>query len=203
MTDNKTYPEEIFEWRVNRYKEKKRTKLPHDEAAETSRRVNRLVYNDELNLKFPQDFLPPGEETSDGRLPINLFEVKFDYNSITNTTRITGSGGSVVLDNSVCMVDMARHFLEFVQSESCGECTFCRVGTKRLFEILSRICTGKGTIGDIDNLEVLAEKIHISSLCEIGKTAANPVLCTVRNYRKDYEDHIDNNKCRAGKCNLL
>jgi NADH-quinone oxidoreductase subunit F len=114
-----------------------------------------------------------------------------------------GSGGMVVMDDSTCMVDVARYFLAFTQSESCGKCTFCRIGTKRMLEILTRITEGRGREEDIAELEELAGKIRISSLCGLGQTAPNPVLTTLRYFRNEYDEHIRNKRCPAKKCKAL
>ena len=110
-----------------------------------------------------------------------------------------GSGGMVVLDDGDCMVDIARYFLSFTQNESCGKCTFCRVGTKRMLDILNKICSGKGKPSDLEDLEKLAEWTKKGSLCGLGKTAPNPVLSTLKYFRNEYEEHI-NGKCPTGKC---
>jgi NADH-quinone oxidoreductase subunit F len=110
-----------------------------------------------------------------------------------------GSGGLVVLDETDCMVDIARYFLEFTQNQSCGKCTFCRVGTRRMLEILDRLCTGKGKAGDIEKLEELSKQIKMGSLCGLGKTAPNPVLSTIQYFRDEYEAHLAG-KCPSGKC---
>jgi NADH-quinone oxidoreductase subunit F len=107
------------------------------------------------------------------------------------------------MDESTCMVDVARYFLTFIQSESCGKCTFCRIGTKRMLEILTRITEGKGKESDIGELEDLAAKVKISSLCGLGQTAPNPVLTTLRYFRHEYDDHIKNKNCVARKCKPL
>ncbi|MEA3446173.1 MAG: NADH-ubiquinone oxidoreductase-F iron-sulfur binding region domain-containing protein, partial [Bacteroidota bacterium] len=113
-----------------------------------------------------------------------------------------GSGGLVVLDETDCMVDIARYFLTFTQNESCGKCTFCRVGTKRMLEILNRICEGKGKAGDIDELEELGGWVQKGSICGLGKTAPNPVLSTIKYFRDEYEAHIKGS-CPCGKCTAL
>lgn len=114
-----------------------------------------------------------------------------------------GSGGMIVMDEENCMVDIARYFLDFTQKESCGKCTFCRVGTKRMLEILTRITEGKGVQGDIEKLEVLAEQVRKNSLCGLGQTAPNPVLTTLRYYRHEYEAHIQEQKCPSLQCRSL
>ena len=113
-----------------------------------------------------------------------------------------GSGGMVVLDERDCMVDIARYFLTFTQSQSCGRCTFCRVGTRRMLDILDRICAGKGVAGDIERLEELAHAVAGASLCGLGRTAPNPVLSTIRYFRSEYEAHLKGS-CPAGKCRDL
>jgi NADH-quinone oxidoreductase subunit F len=111
-----------------------------------------------------------------------------------------GSGGLVVMDETTCMVDVARFFLEFTQRESCGKCTFCRVGTKRMLEILTRITQGEGREGDLELLEQLAVLVKNNSLCGLGQTAPNPVLTTLKYFRGEYEAHISNRKCPAHQC---
>jgi NADH-quinone oxidoreductase subunit F len=107
------------------------------------------------------------------------------------------------MDETSCMVDMARFFLDFTCNESCGKCTHCRIGNKRMLEILERICGGKGENGDIERLEELAEGIKAGSLCALGQTAPNPVLTTIRYFRNEYIDHIEHKKCTAGQCRDL
>ena len=114
-----------------------------------------------------------------------------------------GSGGLVVLDDRDCMVDMARFFLQFTQAESCGKCTFCRVGTKRMLEILERLCEGKGEPDDLDKLEELADRICRASLCGLGQTAPNPVATTLKYFRDEYEAHLNEKRCPAGRCPAL
>ncbi len=140
---------------------------------------------------------------SGGCVPESLSNVLIDYDSLTATGAIMGSGGMVVMDDSTCMVDVARYFLAFTQSESCGKCTFCRIGTKRMLEILTRITEGRGKEEDIAELEELAGKIRVSSLCGLGQTAPNPVLTTLRYFRGEYDEHIRNKRCPAKKCKAL
>jgi NADH-quinone oxidoreductase subunit F len=140
---------------------------------------------------------------SGGCIPTHLLDTIVDYDSVTATGAIMGSGGMVVMDESTCMVDMARFFLDFTQKESCGKCTFCRVGTKRMLEILTRITEGEGKEGDIELLEELSEKIKTSSLCGLGQTAPNPVLTTIKYFRDEYEAHIIDKKCPAKNCKKL
>jgi NADH-quinone oxidoreductase subunit F len=140
---------------------------------------------------------------SGGCIPAQLQETVIDYESINKTGAIMGSGGLVVMDDTTCMVDVARFFLEFTQRESCGKCTFCRIGTKRMLEILTRITEGKGKDSDIALLEDLAARVKDSSLCGLGQTAPNPVLTTLKYFRSEYEAHITNKKCPAHHCQKL
>ena len=140
---------------------------------------------------------------SGGCIPEYLSDTQVDYDSVNATGAIMGSGGMVVMDETTCVVDIARFFLDFTQKESCGKCTFCRVGTKRMLETLTRITEGNGRDGDIDMLEQLAETIKDSSLCGLGQTAPNPVLTTIRYFRDEYEAHIRDKKCPALSCKAL
>ena len=139
---------------------------------------------------------------SGGCLPASKFDIPVDYESLVAAGAIMGSGGLVALDESDCMVDIARYFLEFTQDQSCGKCTFCRIGTRRMLDILERICTGQGRKGDVEQLESLAVMINKASLCGLGKTAPNPVLSTIKYFRDEYEAHIAG-RCPAGKCKGL
>ncbi len=129
--------------------------------------------------------------------------VPLDYESLDKLGAIMGSGGLIVMDENTCMVDVARYFLEFVQEESCGKCVPCRVGTKRMLEILNRICEGKGQEGDIETLIELGNQIKNTALCGLGQTAPNPVLSTIRHFRHEYEAHIVEKRCEAGVCPRL
>ncbi len=140
---------------------------------------------------------------SGGCIPASLGNTPVDYEKITATGAIMGSGGMVVMDQGTCMVDVARFFLNFTQNESCGKCTFCRIGTKRMLEILERICVGKGEEKDLKNLAELGEQIKSSSLCGLGQTAPNPVLTTIRYFKEEYEAHIKDKKCPAKVCAAL
>lgn len=140
---------------------------------------------------------------SGGCIPEYLSDTIVDYDSVTATGAIMGSGGMVVMDETTCMVDIARFFLDFTQKESCGKCTFCRIGTKRMLEILTRISEGEGKEGDIEMLEELAVQIVESSLCGLGQSAPNPVLTTIKYFRDEYEAHIRDKKCPALKCKQL
>ena len=137
---------------------------------------------------------------SGGCIPVQLHDTKIDYDEVNKTGAIMGSGGLVVMDDTTCMVDIARFFLNFTQNESCGKCTFCRVGTKRMLEILSRIAVGTAQLEDLDTLEELADRIKRTSLCGLGQTAPNPVLTTLKYFREEYEAHITDKKCWAGRC---
>lgn len=140
---------------------------------------------------------------SGGCIPEALLDTPVDYDSIKHTGAIMGSGGMIVVDDSTCMVDMARFFLDFTQNESCGKCVQCRIGTKRMLEILERICTGQGQDGDIEHLEELAIQVRDGSLCGLGQSAPNPVLTTIKYFREEYETHIKEKKCPALQCKSL
>lgn len=140
---------------------------------------------------------------SGGCVPATLLDTPVDYDSLTETGAIMGSGGMVVMDDKTCMVDVAKFFLKFTQEESCGKCTFCRLGTKRMLEILVRITEGKGEAADLQKLEVLADNIRQGSLCGLGQTAPNPVLTTLKYFRHEYEAHIFEKKCPARSCREL
>jgi len=139
---------------------------------------------------------------SGGCVPARLADTPVDYESLREVGAIMGSGGLVVLDDSSCMVDIARYFLQFTQDQSCGKCTFCRIGTKRMLDILQRLCAGKATRPHLDQLERLALQVGAGSLCGLGKTAPNPVLSTLRYFRDEYEAHVAG-RCPAGKCTAL
>ncbi|MBR5315739.1 MAG: 4Fe-4S binding protein, partial [Firmicutes bacterium] len=140
---------------------------------------------------------------SGGCIPAELIDTPVTYEDINKTGAIVGSGGMIVMDEDTCMVDMARYFLDFTKKESCGKCNYCRIGTKRMLEILERITSGEGQDGDIELLEELAGKIKDGSLCGLGQTAPNPVLTTIRYFRNEYEDHIYNHTCTAKSCKAL
>lgn len=140
---------------------------------------------------------------SGGCIPAYLSDTIIDYDSVNATGAIMGSGGMVVMDETTCMVDIAKFFLDFTRKESCGKCTFCRVGTKRMLEILERITAGEGENEDLDKLEELAHEIKANSLCGLGQTAPNPVLTTLKYFRDEYEAHITDKKCPAKSCKSL
>ncbi len=140
---------------------------------------------------------------SGGCIPASLIDTAIDYDSLIAIGSMMGSGGLMVMDEDTCMVDIAKFFLEFTVDESCGKCTPCRVGTKRMLEILERITEGKGTLEDIDKLEELAEGIKSTALCGLGQTAPNPVLSTLHYFRDEYVAHVVDKKCPAGVCKAL
>jgi NADH-quinone oxidoreductase subunit F/NADP-reducing hydrogenase subunit HndC len=140
---------------------------------------------------------------SGGCLPEDMLDLPVDYDSLIAAGAMMGSGGLVVMDETTCMVDVAKFFLNFTQSESCGKCTPCREGTKRMLEILTRITEGEGRDGDIELLESLAKNIKATALCGLGQTAPNPVLSTLRYFRHEYEAHIHDKRCPAGACSKL
>jgi len=140
---------------------------------------------------------------SGGCLPISYLNLPVDYESLAEAGSIMGSGGMVVMDDDTCMVDVARYFLSFTQSESCGKCVPCRLGTKQMLDILNNICNGKGKLEDIDLLLELSEAVKAGSLCGLGQTAPNPVLTTIRYFRDEYEAHINEKRCPSLACTQL
>jgi NADH:ubiquinone oxidoreductase subunit F (NADH-binding)/NAD-dependent dihydropyrimidine dehydrogenase PreA subunit len=150
-----------------------------------------------LKLKAVQIGGPSG-----GCVPAELAHIPVDYETLTSVGAMMGSGGMVALDESDCMVDIARYFLQFTQNQSCGKCTFCRIGTRRMLDILERLCTGQGKKADLEELQGLGEIVKKSSLCGLGKTAPNPVLSTLKYFRDEYEAHLQG-RCPAGRCRAL
>ena len=140
---------------------------------------------------------------SGGCIPAELMDTVIDYAELAATGAIMGSGGMVVMDEDNCMIDIARYFLNFTQSESCGKCTFCKIGTKRMLEILERITKGEGADGDVEKLEELAHQIKTNALCGLGQTAPNPVLTTIRYFKDEYTAHINDKKCPTCQCKAL
>ena len=140
---------------------------------------------------------------SGGCIPASLIDTPVDYESLQSIGSMMGSGGLIVMDEDNCMVDIAKFFLEFTVDESCGKCTPCRIGTRRMLDILNRITEGKGEEGDIEKLEELANNIKATALCGLGQTAPNPVLSTIRYFRDEYEAHIKEKRCPAGQCKAL
>jgi len=140
---------------------------------------------------------------SGGCIPASQIDTPIDYDNLIQVGSMMGSGGFIVMDEDTCMVDIAKFFLEFTVDESCGKCPPCRIGTKRMYEILDRITKGQGQEGDIEKLELLAENIKASALCGLGQTAPNPILSTLRYFRDEYEAHIYEKRCPAGVCKDL
>ena len=153
---------------------------------------------DDRQFKAAQTGGPSG-----GCLTKEHLNAKMDYDSLKELGAIMGSGGLICMDDNTCMVDVARYFMEFVQEESCGKCVACRLGTKRMLEILERITNGQGKAGDIEKLIELGETIKDTALCGLGQTAPNPVLSTIKYFRNEYEDHIKKGYCEAGVCSDL
>jgi len=139
---------------------------------------------------------------SGGCVPAELGDTPVDYEALAETGAIMGSGGMVVLDDRDCMVDIARFFLRFTRQESCGKCTFCRIGTQRMLEILDRMCEGDASRSDLDDLAELADRVARTSLCGLGQTAPNPVLTSLRYFRDEFEAHLEG-RCPAGRCAAL
>ena len=140
---------------------------------------------------------------SGGCIPADLIDTPIDFDNLVAIGSMMGSGGLIVLDEDTCMVDLSKFYLEFTADESCGKCTPCRIGTRRLLDLLTKITEGKGEEGDIEKIEALAEHMKASSLCALGQSAPNPVLSTLSKFRKEYEDHIYNHHCTAGVCKAL
>jgi len=140
---------------------------------------------------------------SGGCVPADYLDLPIDYDSVQQVGAIMGSGGLIVMDDTTCMVDIARFFTDFVQSESCGKCVPCRVGTRRMLEILTRMCAGEAEEGDIERLERLGKMVLATSLCGLGQTAPNPVLSTIRYFRDEYDAHVTERRCPAGSCQAL
>jgi NADH-quinone oxidoreductase subunit F len=140
---------------------------------------------------------------SGGCLPESLLDLPVDYETINQTGAIVGSGGMIVIDEDNCIIDTVRYFLSFTQRESCGKCPPCRIGTKRMLDILNKICDGKGTLDDLTFLAEMAEQVKVSSLCALGGTAPNPVFTALKYFREEFEEHVVQKKCRAGICTAL
>lgn len=140
---------------------------------------------------------------SGGCISIDNYDIPIDYDNLVNIGSMMGSGGLIVMDEDNCMVDIAKFFLEFTVDESCGKCTPCRIGTKRMYEMLDKITQGQGTLEDLDKLEELCIHVHENSLCALGQSAPNPVLSTIKSFRSEYEAHVVDKKCPAGVCKAL
>jgi NADH:ubiquinone oxidoreductase subunit F (NADH-binding) len=138
-----------------------------------------------------------------GCLPSEYLDRQVDYENLVAVGAMMGSGGMVVMDDETCMVDIARYFMDFTQDESCGKCTPCRVGTRRILDTLERICNGEGREGDIELLETLCSEIMATSLCGLGQGAPNPVVSTLKHFRDEYEAHIQEKRCPAKVCRAL
>jgi len=140
---------------------------------------------------------------SGGCIPASLLDTAIDYDNLVAVGSMMGSGGMIVMDEDTCMVDIAKFFLEFTVDESCGKCAPCRIGTKRMYEILTRITDGTGTLDDLQALEDVAVSLKNGSLCALGQTAANPILSTMKHFRDEYVEHVVDKKCRCGVCKDL
>jgi len=140
---------------------------------------------------------------SGGCIPAENLDIQIDYESLGSIGSMMGSGGLIVMDETKCMVNLAKFYLGFTVDESCGKCNPCRIGTKRMLEILDKITEGNGILEDIEKLEELAETIKITSVCGLGQTAPNPVLSTLRYFRNEYIEHVENKNCPAGECKAL
>ncbi|MBN2108681.1 MAG: hypothetical protein JW832_14750 [Deltaproteobacteria bacterium] len=203
MTTKKSYPEEMFERRLQHYRARSRTKLPHDVEQETCQRIalsaagsRSLAVSAEALFRAPCDSI---DGSSQG-LPFDLFDTWIGYDAVSGHAVLRGRCGSIVLDDTVCIVAVARFFITRLQEQSCGECTMCRIGAMRLREMLERICRGAGKPDDIDTLELLAEQIGNASRCDIGRLAAQAVLSSLACARVSYEEHIRTGKCPHGVC---
>jgi NADH:ubiquinone oxidoreductase subunit F (NADH-binding) len=140
---------------------------------------------------------------SGGCIPASLLDMPIDFDSLTEAGSMMGSGGMIVMDDRTCMVDVARYFVEFLMDESCGKCTPCREGIFAMHNTLTRICNGEGRPGDVEFLKEVATTVNSASLCQLGGTAGNPVLSTMRYFRDEYEHHIQERRCPAGQCKAL
>jgi NADH:ubiquinone oxidoreductase subunit F (NADH-binding)/NAD-dependent dihydropyrimidine dehydrogenase PreA subunit len=138
-----------------------------------------------------------------GCLPVDSLDLQVDYEALAQAGSMMGSGGMIIMDEDTCMVDIARFFMEFTQDESCGKCTPCRVGTRRILEILQRICDGRGEPDDIERLEHLCQQVRTLSLCGLGQGAPNPVISTLKHFRAEYEAHIHEKRCPSKVCRSL
>ncbi|MBR3037969.1 MAG: 4Fe-4S binding protein, partial [Clostridia bacterium] len=140
---------------------------------------------------------------SGGCIPAQYLDLPIDYDNLIKIGAMMGSGGMIVMDDTTCMVDVARFFLDFTVDESCGKCTPCRIGTRRLLEMLDKITSGNGTLEDLDKMEELCNYIKANAMCALGQTAPNPVLSTLKYFRDEYEAHVVEKRCPAGVCKHL
>jgi len=140
---------------------------------------------------------------SGGCIPASLIDTPIDYENLTAIGSMMGSGGLIIMDEDTCMVDIARYFLDFTVDESCGKCVPCRIGTKRIYELLEKIIAGNGEMEDLDKLDDLCKHVKSASLCQLGQSAPNPILTTIKYFRHEYEEHIKDKKCSAGVCKSL
>jgi hypothetical protein len=203
MTTKKEYAQEMFERRLERYRQRPRTKLPHQAAGESCRRAGwPPAGGTPLALSAAAVLRPSGDNI--GRdphcLPFDLFDTRIQYDAVSGHAVLRGRCGTIVLDDTVCMVDLARFFITRLQEQSCGECTMCRIGTMRLREMLERICAGVGSPDALDSLELLAEQVGSASRCEIGRQAAQAVLSSLDAGRASYEQHLRAAVCPQGVC---
>ena len=143
------------------------------------------------------------DSPSGGCIPASLIDTPIEYDTLIEIGSMMGSGGLIIMDEDTCMVDIAKFFLAFTVEESCGKCPPCRIGTKRMYDILDKITKGKGELKDIDDLYELAAAIKASALCRLGQTAPNPVLSTLRYFKDEYVAHVVDKKCPAGVCKDL
>jgi ferredoxin len=163
-----------------------------------------IIYK--LGGGIPRDKMFKAVQTggpSGGCIPEEQLDMKVDFDELAEAGSMMGSGGMIVMDEDTCMVDVARYFLDFLADESCGKCVPCREGIRQMLKILTNITEGKGREGDIELLEELSEATKVASLCALGKTAANPVLSTIRYFRDEYETHIKEKRCPAYACKAL
>jgi NADH-quinone oxidoreductase subunit F len=201
MSKSKSYPEEIFEHRLKRYKIKMRSRHPHQVEMSTCMRINDRVISSGF---CPADFLyvQRGAAPETELLPHNLFDYRIQHDDVTDRVLMSGRSGIVDLGETCCMVDVARFFLDALHKESCGECTSCRIGTLRMLEILNRICEGDGSSRDIDVLEDLAVQVASASMCQVGKFAAAVVDDSLRLFRSQYTEHVLERRCSSNTCNI-
>jgi NADH:ubiquinone oxidoreductase subunit F (NADH-binding) len=201
MSKSNSYPEEVFEQRLKRYKLKRRSLLPHQVEMSTCMRVNSRVIS---SGAYPTDFLYGGREpgTEAEQLPHDLFDFHIQRDDITNRAFMSGRSGSVFWAETCCIVDVVRFLLDALHKESCGECSACRIGTLRMLEVLNRICAGAGTPSDIDVLEDLAVQAASASMCQVGKSAAAVVSDSLHLFRSQYTEHVLEHRCPSNTCNI-